>query len=220
MERNGNKIDKLMLNAIRKAKRNGARPGKFNELLLKLPTIKEGFRKVKEVFDELDDNKDGTVDAEEFQRNCQLLGLEQNDPMLMDIYRSADLDGSSKIDIHEFISIVTVVYLLKAEEAKEKIHTSIRATLALIEGFFCHFDSSADGYIERVEIIRALGGKSTESSSAMAGKRLFDSLDWDNSGRISFKEFVVGMKRFALEDEDEVDESKEEEKDMTVQINH
>ncbi len=45
------------------------------------------------------------------------------------------------------------------------------------QGFFTYFDTSADGYIERDEIMTALGtGK--DGVARVAG-RLFSSLDWD-----------------------------------------
>ena len=78
-----------------------------------------------------------------------------------------------------------------------------------------YFDSSCDGTLEKNEIMAALNNKTSKSDHAKpsknakgkgAGDALFQVLDLDGSGEISFKEFLLGMRKIVLDEELEEEE--------------
>ena len=85
----------------------------------------------------------------------------------------------------------------------------------LQEKSFVYFDSSCDGTLEKNEIMTALNSKTSRSDHAKpsknakgtgAGDALFKVLDLDGSGEISFKEFLLGMRKIVLDEELEEEE--------------
>lgn len=91
--------------------------------------------------------------------------------------------------------MLTIVHIGLPEQGK-KIHPDIGKALSIMEHFFAYFDDSADGFIEKDELLKAFGvdrkGSEVRFNSS-AAESLFAKLDFDHSGKVSFKEFLVGI---------------------------
>lgn len=205
-----NAVDAKLIEAVKQTKRRRGsqrrRSHTFDELFMKFPKLRAGFLKCRDYFDQIDTNKDGFIDPIEFKDNCAKIGLDPNSATLTSIFEAADVDRSKKLDKIEFIIVFTIIQLTEPEKATQ-IHPDIQAALDIIEQAFCYFDSSADGYLERAEVAAALTkGKKKAQDNHGVSDLLFDQLDWDGNGRVSFKEFLIGIEKLVLGiDEDEED---------------
>lgn len=64
----------------------------------------------------------------------------------------------------------------------------------------------ADGSLERDEVATALCSTSTPGRTTKAlSDKLFEQLDFDGSGGISFKEFLIGLERMVMEEYEDDD---------------
>lgn len=193
-------IDAKLVQAIREKKLEmGDHKHSFNELLLKFPKLAAGFTKCRDMFKVLDVNGDNYIDLQEFTNSCEKVGFSQDSP-LKDIFKAADLDGSSKVDVYEFVLIFTIVHLLHPEQSS-KLDPDITRALDIVQDAFCYFDATTDGYLARAEMQKALEGPNTPGKQTVqVADKLFDYLDFDGSGRISFKEFLVGVEKMVMEE--------------------
>uniref|UniRef100_A0A383VCZ7 EF-hand domain-containing protein n=1 Tax=Tetradesmus obliquus TaxID=3088 RepID=A0A383VCZ7_TETOB len=207
-----NPIDAALLQALIQAKKDRHLKGlTFNELLLKFPKMAAGFRKVRKYFDMLDLNGDRVIDMREFTSQAHKLGLDMSLQDLTNVFDAADIDHSTKIDVFEFVLVFVVVHLLSPERAAA-LPPEIRTTLEIVEDAFCCFDASADGYLEKEEVQTALCTTNTPGRTTKAlSDKLFAQLDFDGSGGISFKEFLIGLEKMVMEEFDDEDGEEDEE---------
>ena len=65
-----------------------------------------------------------------------------------------------------------------------------------LQDAFCCFDASEDGYLEPSEVAEVLCTSNTPGRATRAlSDKLFAQLDFDGSGGISFKEFLIGLEK-------------------------
>lgn len=209
-ERPLNAIDSKLVKAVVDAKRRAGRTKvtSFDQIMLQMPILKKGFVKCREYFATMDTDHTGRIGYTQFREQCSKIGLDPNHPMLKEVFETADLDGSHTIEKPELSIIFTIMYLVDSSD-NTYIHPNIVSALDLVEKAFIFFDCTADGFLERKEVFSALkeGRSSKGRSNNSAARTLFDSLDWDKSGNVSFKEFLLGLERMVMEGED--DEEKE-----------
>lgn len=61
---------------------------------------------VQKTFDAIDTNKNGTIEATEFQRACELFGMTVTDGWVADLFTKFDINSDAKIDIDEFTKLI------------------------------------------------------------------------------------------------------------------
>ncbi|XP_037948978.1 uncharacterized protein LOC119680298 [Teleopsis dalmanni] len=130
----------------------------------------EQIAEFKESFAYFDKDCDGNITAKELGILMRYLGTNTTEAELIDIVRSADVDGSGKIDFIEFLIILS--NKMKEEcncISIPKINVGDRLSPYQIAEFrevFTRFDNDNDGYISGKElgsIMQALGLYPTES---------------------------------------------------------
>ncbi|MBX5481720.1 MAG: EF-hand domain-containing protein [Myxococcaceae bacterium] len=62
------------------------------------------YQEVREIFGHYDRNKSGVIDASEFARLCEALGMEMDDEVLQAGLSVVDADGDGKISWDEFLA--------------------------------------------------------------------------------------------------------------------
>ncbi|GFH21378.1 uncharacterized protein HaLaN_18671 [Haematococcus lacustris] len=80
------------------------------------------------------------------------------------------------------------------------------------EAAFTYFDSSSDGFLEKTELMAVLksgtkvfGTKTGRRQTRTVGEILFDYLDGDGSGKVSFLEFLEGIQKLVMSEQEEWD---------------
>lgn len=129
---------------------------------------------VREMFEELDKNKDGLITFDEMEDGLKSLNIPKED--LQQIFESIDTDKSDKIDYTEFIAATLDQHSYLKEER-------------LYEAFKM-FDKDGSGKISRDEIIKAL---KLENESIIGVNELIDEIDTNKDGCIDYNEFITMM---------------------------
>ncbi len=142
------------------------------------------------------------MDAREFRQHCRLFGLEPNDPLIAEIYDAADMDGSTAIDRMELVLVFIIIHLLHPEKSAQ-MDKEIRKALEIVEHAFNCFDVSHDGSLQQGEIYNSMmDGQQPKGNTKQVSDNLFAQLDWDGSGSISIREFLFGLERMVMEEDE------------------
>lgn len=207
----------------------------LNSILMKFPQIKEGFEKLRSVFDSVDSDGSGDIDFQEWCDAMSEHGLSVDIPQdhQLSVWREADVDGNNLIDFKEFVVVMSFLYLMdyvKVDEKNSKmlsdsnrakriiLHEKVRNSIDYVVDAFLFFDKDGDGRIMKSEVMRGLdtsvgvSGKNMAKEGHLSSriwKKRFTEMDCDHSGSISLKEFI-----FAFEDWVGFDESDDEDEMM------
>lgn len=90
------KLGQAIADARALAGKTEAKRHTMDELMLKFPTLRNGFRKCRELFAAFDQNNDDLVSFSEFQAGCLEIGLDSES--VRHLFQAADIDHSHKID--------------------------------------------------------------------------------------------------------------------------
>ena len=110
--------------------------------------------------------------------------------------------------------IACTSYLLKPP-GKEHENAQLAKAVNVVVDAFMFFDVDGSGYIMKDEVMKVMESGDmmsphSDSRGSRPGSRKgppqlrFDELDWDQNGRVSFKEFLFGMESWVgMETEEE-----------------
>ncbi|KEH23182.1 putative protein kinase CAMK-CDPK family [Medicago truncatula] len=139
----------------------------------------EEVEDIKEMFKKMDTDNDGIVSIEELKvgfRNHQSQLAESEVQMFIE---AVDNNGKGTLDYGEFVAISLH---LKRMANDEHLHKA-----------FSYFDKDGNGYIEPEELRNALMEDGTDDCTDVAND-IFQEVDTDKDGKISYDEFVAMMK--------------------------
>ncbi|KAF8394110.1 hypothetical protein HHK36_020315 [Tetracentron sinense] len=219
------KLERKMMEAIKQkggSGRNNFRS--INSIIMRFPQFKEGLRNIRGVFEQYDEDSNGTIDREELKKCLQNLQLHLTEKQMEDLFHSCDVNGNEGIQFNEFIVLLCLIYLLMEPSATP--HTTSRigspqleATFDTIIEAFLFLDKNGDGKLNKKEIVKALNEASPwEKSPGHITKPRFsiyfsflvvlEEMDWNNSGKVSFKEFLFTLTNWiGIDTEDENEKS-------------
>ncbi|KAK4359364.1 hypothetical protein RND71_021593 [Anisodus tanguticus] len=133
---------------------------------------------LKEMFNKIDTDNDGIVSVEELnaglQKNSQ---LEESEVQML--IEAIDTNGKGTLDYGEFIAVSLHLQRMAHDEHLHKA--------------FSYFDKDGNGYIEPDELRDALMEDGADDCTNVAND-IFQEVDTDKDGRISFEEFAAMMK--------------------------
>ncbi|KAL3617497.1 Calcium-dependent protein kinase 13 [Castilleja foliolosa] len=134
---------------------------------------------IKEIFTKIDADNDGIVSTEELKAGLQKLNSQLAESEVQMLIEAVDINGKGTLDYGEFLAISLH---LKRMANDEHLHKA-----------FSYFDKDGNGYIEPVELLNALKEDGADDSADVAND-IFQEVDTDKDGRISYDEFVAMMK--------------------------
>jgi hypothetical protein len=114
----------------------------------------------------------------------------------------APQDGSRRIDRMELVLVFIIIHLLHPEKSAQ-MDPTIRSALQIVEHSFSCFDVSHDGTLQQGEIYSSMmDAQQPAGSTQQASANLFAQLDWDGNGSISIREFLFGLERMVMEEDE------------------
>ncbi|KAF3975707.1 hypothetical protein CMV_001059 [Castanea mollissima] len=160
----------------------------INSIILKFPQFREGLKNIGSVFEQYDEDSNGTIDREELKKCLQKLQLHLTEEEVEDLFHSCDIDGSEGIQFNEFIVLLCLIYLLKEPSSN---HTTSRlgspqleATFDTIIEVFMFLDKNGNGKLNKKDMVKALNETSPwEKSPSHITKSRFKEMDWDKNGK-------------------------------------
>ncbi|KAK9699168.1 hypothetical protein RND81_08G156800 [Saponaria officinalis] len=139
----------------------------------------EEVEDIKELFKKIDTDDDGVVSVEELKAGLLKYGsllAESEVPMLIE---AVDTYGKGTLDYGEFVAVSLHLHKMAHDEHLRKA--------------FSYFDKDANGYIEPEELQNALMEDGLDDCANIAND-IFQEVDTDKDGKISYDEFVAMMK--------------------------
>ncbi|XWS35128.1 hypothetical protein CRYUN_Cryun21dG0099600 [Craigia yunnanensis] len=173
----------------------------IDSIILKFPQFREGLRNLRGVFEQYDEDSNGTIDREELNKCLEKLQLRLTKEEVEDLFRSCDIDGSEDIQFNEFIVLLCLIYLLMKPSSPDAVSTTLEmdspqleATFDTIVDAFLFLDKNGDGKLNKKDMIKALNETSPwERSPARVTRTRFKEMDWDKNGKVSFREFLFAF---------------------------
>ncbi|KAI3823130.1 hypothetical protein L1987_04560 [Smallanthus sonchifolius] len=134
---------------------------------------------LKQMFDEMDKDKNGSLTFEEFKDGLCSIGEQPlDDPDVRMLMEAADLDENGVLNCEEFMMVA--IHL-------KRISNDDHLRLA-----FHHFDKNKNGYIEFDELKDSLFEDQNSHNEKLVNDIIHDA-DLDKDGRISYPEFAAMM---------------------------
>ncbi|GFP92175.1 calcium-dependent protein kinase 13 [Phtheirospermum japonicum] len=134
---------------------------------------------IKEIFTKIDADNDGIVSTEELKSGLQKLNSQLAESEVQMLIEAVDTNGKGTLDYGEFLAI--------------SLHLQRMANDEHLHKAFSYFDKDGNGYIEPDELRNTLMEDGANDSTDVAND-IFQEVDTDKDGRISYDEFVAMMK--------------------------
>ncbi|CAL4992118.1 unnamed protein product [Urochloa decumbens] len=138
----------------------------------------EETKGLKQMFNNLDTDKSGTIEVEELKERLRKLGSKISEAEVQKLMEAVDVDRSGSIDYTEFLTAMMDKHKLENEEGL------LRA--------FQYFDKDNNGYITRDELEQAMARYRIGEASII---QVLAEVDKDKDGRIDSEEFVEMIRK-------------------------
>ncbi|OVA02704.1 Protein kinase domain [Macleaya cordata] len=139
----------------------------------------EEVEDIKETFKEMDTNNDGLVSVVELKAGLQKFATQLVDSEVQMLMEAVDTNGKGMLDYEEFLAV--------------SLHLRRMANDEHLHKAFSYFDKDGNGYIELEELQDALMEDGATNCADVAND-IFQEVDTDKDGRISYDEFAAMMK--------------------------
>jgi len=195
------RLDAKLERKMAEAKRGSSGHHNFKSLdsiIMKFPRFKEGLKNIRAVFEQYDEDSNGTIDREELKKCLQKLQLHMTEEEVEDLFHSCDINGSEGIQFNEFIVLLCLIYLLKEPSSSDTTSRlgspQLEATFDTIIEVFFFLDKNGDGKLNKKDVVKALNEASPwEKSPSHITRTRFKEMDWDRNGKVSFREFLFAF---------------------------
>ncbi|CAD6264310.1 unnamed protein product [Miscanthus lutarioriparius] len=203
-------LDDKVADALRERTRSRQRTFRsVNSITMRLPRFKEGLSDIKDIFDQHDEDSDGTIDNEERQSFLSKLQVQMSEKEMDNLHHYCDIDSRSGIQFQEFVVLLCLMYLLFGPDVTRRVSEFESAKLnyifdELIDAFI-FFDKDGDGKMKRKDVTHRMNEAShQERTPSHITAQLFKEMDLNRNGKVNLKEFLYSMIRWAgLETEDD-----------------
>ncbi|KAK4253283.1 hypothetical protein QN277_010607 [Acacia crassicarpa] len=139
----------------------------------------EEVEDIKEMFKKMDSDNDGIVSIEELKAGFRNFGSQLAESEVQMLIEAVDTNGKGRLNYEEFVAV--------------SLHLKRMANDEHIRKAFSYFDKDGNGYIEPDELRDALM-EDGENDCTDVANDIFQEVDIDKDGRISYDEFVAMMK--------------------------
>ncbi|MED6130970.1 Calcium-dependent protein kinase 13 [Stylosanthes scabra] len=138
----------------------------------------EEVEDIKDMFKKMDSDNDGIVSIEELKAGFRNFGFQLAESEVQMFIEAVDNNGKGTLDYGEFVAV--------------SLHLKRMANDEHLRKAFSYFDKDGNGYIEPEELRNALMEDGDDCTDV--ANDIFQEVDTDKDGRISYDEFVAMMK--------------------------
>ncbi|GAB4833986.1 Calcium-dependent protein kinase 13 [Ancistrocladus abbreviatus] len=131
------------------------------------------------MFKKIDVDNDGVVSIEELKSGLQMFSSQLAESEVQMFIEAVDANGKRTLDYGEFLAV--------------SLHLQRMANDEHLRKAFSYFDKDCNGYIEPDELRDALMEDGADDCTTVAND-IFQEVDTDKDGKISYDEFVAMMK--------------------------
>ncbi|KAL8255490.1 hypothetical protein R6Q59_030557 [Mikania micrantha] len=136
---------------------------------------------LKQMFDEMDKDKNGSLTFDEFKDGlCLIGGQPLDDQDVRMLMEAADLDENGVLNYEEFMMVA--IHLKRISNDDDHLRQA-----------FSHFDRNKNGYIEFDELKESLFENQNSHYNEKLVNDIIHDADLDKDGRISYPEFAAMM---------------------------
>ncbi|KAL9687521.1 hypothetical protein QQ045_031924 [Rhodiola kirilowii] len=133
----------------------------INSMILRFPQFRQGICNITTLFDQFDKDSDGTIGREDVERFLRTLSLNLNKDQVDELFDSCDMDKSQSIQFNEFIVLLCLAYILKAEPRPSatfdtKMNSEFEAIFGTVVEAFMFLDKNGDGKLHKKDVMKAL----------------------------------------------------------------
>ncbi|EOY07184.1 Calcium-dependent protein kinase 13 isoform 1 [Theobroma cacao] len=139
----------------------------------------EEVEDIKEMFKKMDTDNDGIVSIEELKAGFRNFGSHLAESEVQMLIEAVDANGKGTLDYGEFLAVSLHLQRIANDEHLRKA--------------FSYFDKDGNGYIEPDELRDSLMEDGADDCTNVAND-IFQEVDTDKDGRISYDEFTAMMK--------------------------
>ncbi|PHT97025.1 putative calcium-binding protein CML22 [Capsicum chinense] len=180
------RLDSKLETKMMELKRSSSGQSKFrsiNSIILKFPRFKEGLKEIKGVFEQFDEDSNGTIDRDELKKCVKKLQFHVKEEEIDDLFDSCDVDEKEAIQFNDFIVLLCLLYLVmdssSSSDNTSKIGSpELEATFNTIVEAFLFLDKGGDGKLHKKDVIKK---KWTGTGVAMSASGNF------------FSRFLIGL---------------------------
>ncbi|KAL6496170.1 Calcium-dependent protein kinase 13 [Orobanche gracilis] len=134
---------------------------------------------IREMFAKIDTDNDGIVSTEELKSGMQKFNSQPAESEVQMLIEAVDTNGKGALEYGEFLAI--------------SLHLQKMANDEHLHKAFSYFDKNGNGYIELDELRDTLTEDGVDDCTGVAND-IFQEVDTDKDGLISYDEFVAMMK--------------------------
>ncbi|EES11768.1 hypothetical protein BDA96_06G011600 [Sorghum bicolor] len=203
-------LDDKVADALQERTRSRQRTFRsVNSITMRLPRFKEGLRDIKEIFDQYDEDSNGTIDNEELQSFLSKLQVKMSQQEIDNLHSYCDIDSRNGIQFQEFVVLLCLMYLLFGPDVTRRVSEfeSVKLNYVFDEliDAFIFFDKDGDGKMKKRDVTHRMNEAShQERTPSHITAQLFKEMDLNRNGKVNLKEFLYSMIRWAgLETEDD-----------------
>ncbi|KAI4338907.1 hypothetical protein MLD38_023914 [Melastoma candidum] len=139
----------------------------------------EEVEEIKDMFKKMDADDDGIVSVEDMKAGLKNFCSQLAESELQMLIEAVDMNGKGTLDYGEFVAV--------------SLHLQRMANDEHLRKAFSYFDKDGNGYIMPEELREALTEDGADDCYDIAND-IFQEVDTDKDGRISYEEFVAMMK--------------------------
>ncbi|PHU21373.1 putative calcium-binding protein CML22, partial [Capsicum chinense] len=154
-------------------KRSSSGQSKFrsiNIIILKFPRFKEGLKEIKGIFEQFDEDSNGTIDRDELKKCLKKLQFHVKEEEIDDLFDSCDMDEKEGIQFNEFIVLLCLLYLLyslgsRLFQTSKNGSPELEATFNAIVEAFLFLDKGGDAKLHKKDVIKVLNDECPSEKS-------------------------------------------------------
>lgn len=179
------KLDSMLERKMIGIKRSASLQYNFrsiNSIIMKFPQFREGLKEIRGIFQQFDEDCNGSIDREELRKCLKKLHLDVTEEEIDDLFCACDIDENKGIQLNEFIVLLCLIYFLMDSSASphdtsDVLSPELQATFNTIIEVFLFLDKNGDGKLHKKDVVKALNEDSPwEKSPAHVTRTRFSTI--------------------------------------------